>query len=176
MTKTFVNKAKSILKGIEIGYDTAKNWKNENYDDYYQYFSHPDLEVRKYSLLVFYAGLGNWISSSAFIFNPIEKLESGKYLNLNQEKIYHFECYVKSFIDNREAIRQEFPILYNAIAGFLLRLDNEKRFEYIFSSVDKQFFIVLRKALDERGIDGEKSRYSFNDLLREVGIQTFLKD
>ena len=55
MAKTLVDKAKNILEGMEIGFDTAKNWN----DDYYQYFSHLDFEVRKYSLLVFTADLGN---------------------------------------------------------------------------------------------------------------------
>ena len=37
MTKTLIDKAKSILEGIEIGYfDTAKNWNEDNYDDYYR--------------------------------------------------------------------------------------------------------------------------------------------
>ena len=173
MTKTLIDKAKSILEGIEIGYfDTAKNWNEDNYDDYYQYFSHSDFEVRKYSLLVFAAGLGNWFMKSCFIFRPLEELERGKYLDL-----YHFECYVKSFIDNSEAIKQEFPLLYNAIVYYLIRLDNEKRFEeYNIRSVDKQLFIVLRKVLTDSELDVEKYQYRFNDLLREVGLPTFLLD
>ncbi|QUG40415.1 hypothetical protein KD050_14080 [Psychrobacillus sp. INOP01] len=176
MTKTLVDKAKSILTGLEIGFDTAKNWNEDNYDDYYQYFSHPDFEVRKYSLLVFAAGLGNWLSSSCFIFPPIEELESGKYLYLHQDKIYHFECYVKSFVDNREVIKQEFPLLYTAIVCYLIDLDNEKRFD-IFKSVDKQLFIVLRKVLGDSELEGKRYRYSYNGLLREVGLpKAFFKD
>ena len=177
MTKTLVDKAKSILEGIEIGFfDTAKNWNEENYDDYYQYFSHSDFEVRKYSLLVFAAGLGNWFMKSSFIFRPIEELERGKHLHWHQDRIYQFESYVKSFVDNSEAIKQEFPLLYNAIVCYLLQLDNEKRFEYIVRSVDKQLFIVLRRILTDSGLDTEKYQYSFNDLLREVGLPTFFMD
>ena len=91
--------------------------------------------------------------------------------------MYHFECYVKSFIDNSEAIKQEFPLLYNAIVYYLIRLDNEKRFEeYNIRSVDKQLFIVLRKVLTDSELDVEKYQYRFNDLLREVGLLTFLLD
>ena len=109
-----------------------------------EYFSHSDFEVRKYSLLVFAAGLGNWFMNSCFIFRPLEKLERGKYLDL-----YHFECYVKSFIDNSEAIKQEFPLLYNAIVYYLIRLDNEKRFEeYNIRSVDKAIVHCTSKSVN----------------------------
>lgn len=174
MTKTLVDKAKSILEGIEFGFfDTAKKWDDDNYDEYYKYFSHPDYEVRKYSLLIFAAGLGNWYMKSAFIFRPIEERikENGTYTS--KDRLYYFENYVSSFIDNREAIRQEFPLLYKEIANYLLQLDNEKRFEYIFSSVDKQLFIVLRQVLSGLEV---KHQYKFNDLLREVGLPTFFKN
>ena len=174
MTKTLVDKAKSILEGIEIGFfDTAKNWDVDNYDEYYKYFSHPDFEARKYSLLVFAAGLGNWYGGSAIIFRPIEERKKEKRFLSYKEKIYYFEDYVRSFIDNREAIKQEFPFLYSVIVSFLIQLDNEKRFEYIFSSVDKQLFIVLRKLLSGLEV---KHQYNFNDLLREVGLPTFFEN
>lgn len=73
MKRTLVDKAKSILEGIEIGFfDTAKYWDEDNYDEYYRYFSHSDIEVRKYSLLIFAAGLGNWVIGSSIIFRPIK--------------------------------------------------------------------------------------------------------
>ncbi|WP_186673743.1 hypothetical protein [Sporosarcina sp. BP05] len=174
MTKRLVDKAKSILEGIEIGFfDTAKNWDVDNYDEYYKYFSHPDFEVRKYSLLVFAAGLGNWYGGSAVIFHPIEERKKEKRLLSYKEKIYYFEDYVRSFIDNREAIKQEFPFLNSVIVSLLIQLDNEKRFEYIFSSVDKQLFIVLRQSLSGLEV---KHQYNFNDLLREVGLPTFFEN
>ncbi|MBO0603702.1 hypothetical protein I2483_18730 [Sporosarcina sp. E16_3] len=174
MTKRLVDKAKSILEGIEIGFfDTAKNWDVDNYDEYYKYFSHPDFEVRKYSLLVFAAGLGNWYGGSAIIFRPIEERKKEKWFLSYKEKIYYFEDYVRSFIDNREAIKKEFPFLYSVIVSFLIQLDNEKRFEYIFSPVDKQLFIVLRQLLSGLEV---KHQYNFNDLLREVGLPTFFEN
>ena len=174
MTKTLLDKAKSILEGIEIGFfDTAKNWNVDNYDEYYKYFSHPDFEARKYSLLVFAAGLGNWYGGSAIIFRPIEERKKEKWFLSYKDKIYYFEDYVRSFIDNREAIKQEFPFLYSVIVSFLIQLDNEKRFEYIFSSVDKQLFIVLRQMLSGLEV---KHQYNFNDLLREVGLPTFFEN
>lgn len=68
MSISAIDKAKGILVGLEIGFDTCKRWSAESYDDYYLYFSHPDYELRKYSLLIFCAGLGNWHSESATIF------------------------------------------------------------------------------------------------------------
>lgn len=139
LTKTLIDKAKSILSGIEIGnFITSKKWTKDNYDDYYQYFSHPD-------------------------FDP--------------QKIYHLKYYIKSFLDNREPIKQEFPFLYKAIIYYLNELDYEKPFEVIFPSVDEQLFISLRKVLRNSGID-EKYVYefNFNDILREVGLPTFFKN
>ena len=175
MEKTLVEKAQNILDGIEIGFfDTAKRWDKDNYDDYYKYFTHPNFEVRKYALLIFGAGLGNWLIKSSFIFQPIEKgkIELG-YLS-DKNEVYNFEDYVRSFIENREAIKQEFPNLYNSIASSLTLLDNENRFESIFTSVDKQLFIKLRKVLADS--EPIKHQYRFNDILREVRLPTFLKD
>lgn len=175
MAKTLVDKAKSILEGIEIGYfDTAKNWDEDNYDEYYKYFSHQEFEVRKYSLLIFAAGLGNWLMESSFIFVPIEEQQNENQYYLSKNKIYYFENYISSFIDNRKAIEQEFPILYNEITSLLIKLDNQKPFENTFGLVDKQLFILLRKVLTESKLKEQK--YNFNDLLREVKLPTFFKN
>lgn len=91
----------------------------------------------------------------------------------SKDNIYNFEDYVRSFINNRETIKQEFPILYNLIVYYLFQLDNKKRFEYIFSSVDKQLFIELRQVLNYSRLD--EHQINFNDLLREVGLPTFFK-
>lgn len=174
LTKALIDKAKSILSGIEIGYFiTSKKWTKNNYDDYYQYFSHPDYEVRKYSLLVFGAGLGNWSAKSAFIFTHRQRKDP----DFDPQKIYHLKYYIKSFLDNREPIKQEFPFLYKAIIYYLNELDYEKPFEVVFPSVDEQLFISLRKVLRNSGID-EKYVYefNFNDILREVGLPTFFKN
>lgn len=174
MAKTLVDKAKSILEGIEIGFfDTAKNWDEDNYDEYFKYFSHSDIEVRKYSLLIFAAGLGNWFVGSSIIFHPIEEHKKEMRFQSSKDNIYNFEDYVRSFINNRETIKQEFPILYNLIVYYLFQLDNKKRFEYIFSSVDKQLFIELRQVLNYSRLD--EHQINFNDLLREVGLPTFFK-
>ena len=110
MEKAIVEKAKRILDGIEIGFfDTAKRWDKDNYDDYYKYFTHPNFEVRKYALLIFGAGLGNWLIKSSFIFQPISCTN----------EVYNLEDYISAFIENREAIKQEFPNLYNSIASSL---------------------------------------------------------
>ena len=111
----------------------------------------------------------------AIIFRPIEERKKEKRFHSSKDRIYYFEDYVRSFIDSKEAIKQEFPILYSRIVAFLIQLDNEKPFEYIFSSVDNQLFIVLRQMLTDPGLE-VKHQYNFNDLLREVGLPTFFEN
>ncbi len=167
MKATLVDKAKKILEGIEIGFfDTAKNWDEDNYDEYYQYFSNPNFEVRKYSLLIFAAGLGNWLMGSSIIFHPNK---NQKY-NSSKDRIYNVEDYVRSYIDHREAIKLEFPILNNVIINYLIQLKNTAQ----FSLIEKQLYLDLREVLTDSGL--EVHQYNFNDLLREVGFPTFFKD
>lgn len=46
--ETLIEKAKSILCGIEIGnFITSKKWTKDNYVDYYQYFSRTDFDPQK---------------------------------------------------------------------------------------------------------------------------------
>ena len=171
MKRTLVDKAKSILEGIEIGFfDTAKYWDEDNYDEYYRYFSHPDIEVRKYSLLIFAAGLGNWVIGSSIIFRPVKDQKKEKSYNSSKDRTYNFEDYVRAFIDNRDAIKQEFPILYNSIIDYLIQLDNTEQLNF----VEKQLYLVLRQVLTDSGL--KEHKYNFNDLLREVGLPTFFKD
>lgn len=168
MSKTILYKAKKIIEGIDVDIELAKDWSKDNYDNYYLYFSHQDLEIRKYSLLVFLVGLGNWFLGSAYIFRPIKELKKAS--DFDKNKVYHFEEYIQSFIDNRESIKQEFPLLYNRLVWYLIRLDNQKHFEYIFRSVDKQLFIELRQVFMESGNDASRLPIDLNNLLREVGI------
>ena len=151
MPKKIVDKAKRILYGVVFDFDLAFDWYNENFDNYYQYFSHPDDEVRKYSLLIFAGGLGNWHLESALPFRPIEQQVTDG--DFDKDKVYHFEDYVKSFLEHRVAIKQEFPLLFNRIIWYLLRLDNRKPFDTVFTFADKQLLNKLRYVLNESGSD-----------------------
>ncbi|TKI50585.1 hypothetical protein [Lysinibacillus tabacifolii] len=174
MSKTVLDKAKRIVAGIEVYPGLAKDWSKDNYDNYYLYFSNPDPEIRKYSLLVFFVGLSNWQLGSAFIFRPIKELKKDE--DFDGNKVYRFEDYVRSFLDNRENIKQEFPYLYDNLVWYLLRLDNQKHFEYIFRSVDKKLFIELRQVLIKSGIDANILPNNLNNILREVGITPYFVD
>ena len=164
MSKKIVEKAKSILKGIEFDLELAFVWRKDNYDNYYQYFDHPDDEVRKYALLVFAGGLGNWCLESAHIFSP------EKYDDFDKGKSYYFEDYIQSFLDHQEAIKQEFPLLYSRVVWYLLWLDNKKPFDTIFTATDKQLFIDLRQLLAQSGIDQDKFQNNHEDIIKEVGL------
>ena len=157
MSLTTIDKAKSILVGLEIGFDTCKRWSAESYDDYYLYFSHEDYELRKYSLLIFCAGLGNWHIDSAHIFFAHD--------DIDPDKAYIFEDYVRSFLDHKNDIKVEFPNLYDAIIHFLLVLDTENKFESISRSTETPLFKELRDVLQHKACG-----YNFNALLKEVNI------
>lgn len=153
-----IDKAKGILVGLEIGFDTCKRWSAEIFDDYYLNFSHPDYELRKYSLLIFCDGLGNWHSEDSTIF--------WEYDDIDPDKAYIFEYYVKSFLDNKFEIKLKFPFLYDAIVHFLLVLDADNKFQSISRSTEIPLFKVLGDVLQNTDACG----YNFNALLKEVNI------
>ena len=177
MSKKIVDKAKRILKGIQFDLELAFDWDKDHYDNYYEYFAHPNDEVRKWSLLIFVGGLGNWRLESAHIFRPIEeKITDGDF---EEDKVYHFEDYVQSFLNHRVAIKQEFPLLYSELIWYLLWLDNRKPFDTIFTSYisypsyvcpNKQLFNKLRQVLTESGIDASKFPNNHEDIMKEVGL------
>jgi hypothetical protein len=171
MTKKLrlVDKAKRILIGVETDFELCFLWDDDFHDTYYRYFSHPDHEIRKYSLLIFAGGLGNWHLQSAYIFNR----------DLNRDKEYIFEDYVKSFLVNKETIRKEFPLLYRRLAWYLLRLDNRKPFDSMFTSYityesyidpNKKLFNDLRHILIESGVDFRELPNNHEDIMKEVGL------
>lgn len=168
MPQKIVDKAKNILKGIQFDFEITFDWDKACYDRYYKYFSHPDVEVRKWSLLIFVGGLGNWRLESARIFSLVEG-----------EKTYQFEDYVQSFLDNRVAIKQEFPRLYDTIIWYLLWQDIRKPFDTIFTSYlsypsyicpKKQLFNELRQVLTESEIDASKLQNNHENVMKELGL------
>ncbi|MEK4083741.1 hypothetical protein [Psychrobacillus sp. FSL K6-1415] len=63
------------LPGGADDYKTIEHggeWADVNYDDYYLYFTHPNVEYRKYSLLIFMSALAHWHSKAANVFVPIK--------------------------------------------------------------------------------------------------------
>jgi len=173
MSKNIVDKAQRILKGIQFDLGLAFDWNKDFYDNYYQY-SHPDDEVRKWSLLIFAGGLDNWCLESARILRPIEEKITDA--DFDKDNVYHFEDYVQSFLDHRVAIKQEFPLLYSGLVWYLLWLDNRKPFDTIFTSYisypsyicpKKQLFNELRQVLTESGINASKFQNNHGDIKKK---------
>ena len=172
MTQSIVEKAKCILKGIESDFDLGFNWKDEYYDNYYRYFDHPDAEVRKWSLLIFAGALGNWYLQSATIFSP-----GGE--GWNEDKEYFFEEYVQAFLTHQEAIKKEFPLLYNDLVWVLLYLDKRKPFDAIFTSnisypsyisPNIKLFRELRQVLTSSGIDVNVLPNNHQAIIKEMDL------
>lgn len=175
MNDRIIKNAREILKGIEIGFfDTAKPWNEENYEEYFRHFNDPNPEVRKYALLIFGAALGNWQMKSAFVF-PRATDPDPQFRNMNERKIYRFENYIQAFLENKEAIQKEFPTLYKSIIINLILLDQEVPFENDFPGMNSKSLADLRKTIGQSGFTGQ-SQFSFNQILREVGIPTFFKN
>lgn len=160
MNNSIIRNSKLILEDIQYGLDTAKNWNDENFEFFYLYFSSPDKMVRKYSLLVFAAGLENWLSGSATIFLRSESNTPGK--------MYIFEDYINSFIDNLKAIQSDFPYLYKAIMVILFELNNRDKIDSIINSTNVKIINVIKKLLQDT--NREVLNHSYDDVLREVNI------
>lgn len=168
MSKKIVDNAKKILKGVQFDLEITFDWDDSYYETYYEYFSHPDVEVRKYALMIFVGGLGNWYLGSAHIFTPIEQRSSSD--TFDKDKVYHFEDYIHSFLKHKDVIKQEFPLLYSRIVWYLIRLDNKKPLESIFTSMDFQLINELKQVLSTSGIDASKFQNNLKDIIKEVGL------
>lgn len=126
MSSIIVQKAKRIVEGLEYGaFITSKGWESRDFEYYFKYFSSSDEEVRKYSLLVFAAGLGNWRGKSAFIFQPVEELRKDQMFD--PDAYYYFPDYIDSFLTNREGIESDYPGLYIMIVHLLIELESQSR-------------------------------------------------
>jgi len=174
LSLTPIEKSKKILRGIEEGnylFDMNGQWRHEYYDDYFKYFNHPDLELRKRSLLIFMSALGETWQGSGTLFAPLKERE--KYDYTDGYKVFLFEDYLKSFLENRESIKKDYPLLYEELIRFLIKLDIKKRFEDSFVEIDKELFVELRKVLDEyKDLDefGESYFGDYNAILKECGF------
>lgn len=152
ISENTLEKAKAILAPIIHSTDFRNialngDWSPENYDDYYKYFNHPDVELRKYSILIFITALAHWHIGSVVVFMPLKVRQKSKYYD--SEKEYKFEDYVMSFLANRQAIEKEFSLYYELVISHLFQHDQNKRFEYLFREVDKQIFVDLREILKQ---------------------------
>lgn len=171
MSKKIVDNAKQILKGVQFDFEITFDWANSYYEPYYEYFSHPDVEIRKYALLIFVGGLGNWRLGSAHIFTPVEQRNPSD--TFDKDKVYHFEDYIRSFLQYRDSIKQEFPLLYSRIVWYLLWLDNEKSLESIFTLMDRRLINELKQLLSASGIDASKFQNNFIDIIKEIGLTSY---
>ena len=172
MSSAIVQKAKRILDGLEYGaFITSKEWESPNFENYFNYFSHSDSEIRKYSLLVFAAGLGNWYAKSAFIFVPLEELQKDPLFDM--DAYYYFPDYIHSFLKNREHIEMEYPGLYKMIIHLLIELDQRESFVTVFP--ERAMFQRLQEVLNSIEL-GKRLMYDdFDKLLYDLELPNYYK-
>ena len=173
MSSIIVQKAKRIVEGLEYGaFITSKGWENRDFEYYFNYFSSSDAEVRKYSLLVFAAGLGNWYAKSAFVFQPVEELRKDQLFD--PDAYYYFPDYIESFLTNRKAIESEYPGLYTMIIHLLIELDTGESFDLLFP--EHELFQRLREEVLNSADIGNRLMYDdFQQLLYDMELPNFYK-
>lgn len=87
-----IERAKRILRPIQGGAEDYKTidhggrWSHENYDEYYKFFNHPDVEHRKYSILIFLSALAHWELSRPFYMSPLKLRKKEKILIQREHK------------------------------------------------------------------------------------------
>lgn len=162
-------KAKHLLKGIQVGFfDTAKYWGPDTYDEYYLYFNHPDSETRKYALLVFGAALGNTHMQSATVFSTLKQQQ--KDLSYTPNKVNILENYVRSFIDNSDSIKHEFPYLYKLIIYYFINLNITVGDDV--HQISQDTFDKLKAITQSSGVSSiyRNKHFNFNKILEETGL------
>ncbi|QFF99254.1 hypothetical protein PB01_10665 [Psychrobacillus glaciei] len=107
MEEQIVESVRAGLKGFEIGdFHLGLSFPQM---PYYQYFSHSDIEVRRYSIATFVVRLGNWKEGSSFHFSHTERIK------LNQPEL---EVYIQTFLKSKEMIKKDFPSMYQHVLFF----------------------------------------------------------
>ncbi|KAB2334510.1 hypothetical protein F7731_14980 [Cytobacillus depressus] len=155
-----IEKVKRGLKGIEIGYfDTGQSFEEAAY---YNYFSDPDKETRRYAIAVFTVYLGNWYSLCSFPF-----------INAKSD----LEEFVKAFIENHQQIEKDFPIMHEYIISFLIKIKEENSEKYTYSTFE--IANELHELLEREVLIPKQSyvnkRTPIKYFLREIRVNPFFK-
>jgi hypothetical protein len=160
LSNCVIEKVKRGLKGIEIGYfDTGQIFEE---DSYYKYFGDTDKETRRYSIAVFTVYMGNWYSLCRFPF-----------LNAQQE----LEKYIEAFIENHQQIQKDFPVMYEYIISFFIKIEEENSKVYSFSSleIDKELYERLQSEVLIPNREYLELHTPMKYFLKEIGIKPFFK-
>ncbi|WP_227394370.1 hypothetical protein [Jeotgalibacillus aurantiacus] len=156
MEENFVKEVKIGLNSFPIGYfDTPHPLPKKQY---YEYFDHPDIEVRRYSFAAFLVLMGNWDATCSFVIYKDDE----------------FDQHVGSILRNRDRLKKEFPNVYIQLLDFLKNIDRD----YIQTSrTENTLDPVLRDHLI-KVIDEElASRHvtSMKLIIEEMKLQPFFK-
>lgn len=168
MEERVVRKAKQILEGLRDGhFETAKDWSPDTKEDYYLYFNDPDYETRKLAILVFAAAVGNSRRGVARIILSDKKIADSKTSGSEDKSrfAYSFEKYLNAFLDHKETIKKEFPLLYKVILAELKMWHDETSFFILFSDVDIE---LLERIIDViKDVHVRNSDLNLDPMLKE---------
>lgn len=170
MEERVVRKAKQILEGLRDGhFETAKDWSPDTKEDYFLYFNDPDDETRKLAILVFAATVGNSRRGVARILHSDKKIADSKTSGSEDKSryAYSFEKYLNAFLNNKEAIKNEFPALYKVILAELKLWHEDTSFFILFSDVNKA---LLDQVVEEiKDVHVRNANLNLDPMLKEIG-------
>ena len=160
MSGEIIEKVKRGLKGIEMGYfDTGQIFEEEAY---YNYFSDSDKEKRRYAIAVLTVKLGNWHSLCLF---PFLSEKDG------------LEEYIKAFLMHHHQIQKDFPVMYEYIISFLIRIEEENSKKYADSTfeIDKELHEQLKREVLIPKREYLNKHTPIKCFLKEIRVSPFFK-
>lgn len=170
-----IRKVRSITEGFNIGYnDTLGNYYAANFDYFYQYFNHPDKEIRKHAFFLFMYLLGNVYAGHRGVL-PRQHNETHE----NPNTLYIFENYLQAFLRYHKQLEKDSPVIYHFTVYYISNLEETlgETYETYYSDITKEIFQVLRSEVIEPNkqmkeiTELPKMKY----LLREMNIEPFFK-
>jgi hypothetical protein len=161
LSNGIIQKVKRGLKGIEIGYfDTGQIFEEEAY---YNYFDAADKETRRHSIAVFTVYLGNWHSLCRFPF-------------LGQPQL--LEEYIKAFTENHQHIQKDFPVMYEYIISFLIKIEEVNSQKYADSTLEisRVLYGRLKREVLIPNRDYLHKHTPIKYFFREIGVDPFFEN
>ena len=170
-----IRKVRSITEGFNMGYhDTLGNYDEENFDYFYQYFHHPDIETRKHAFFLFMYLLGNVYAGHRGVL-PRQHNETHE----NPNTSYVFEHYLQAFLRYHQQLKNDFPITYYFTIYYMSNLEKTlgAPYEAYYHDIPKEIFQRLRTEIIEpnQQMKDNTQLPKMKYLLYEMNIEPFFK-
>ena len=159
-----IEKVKSGLNGIEIGYFHTGIGCNIGKAAYYKYFDDPYIETRRYAIAAFTIYLGDSYTGCAHHF-------------INRES--YLAEYIKAFIEHHQQIEKDFPSMFECIIQFLSRNEegNNRLYENAtFRKMEEKLYLRLKQEVLIPKREYLNKNTPMGYFLKEIRVKPFLKN